>query len=184
MAGEKRIFTVGHSTHSGEAFLSLLAEAGVKALADVRRYPGSRRNPQFNEGELARALAGAGIGFEAFGEELGGRRRPVPGSPNGGWRVEQFQGYADHLASEAFVGGLERLERLAEEHPTAVMCAEADWHRCHRRLLADALLVRGWTVCHIRPGGALEEHELTSFAVREGQRLTYPPAQESLLSEG
>jgi uncharacterized protein (DUF488 family) len=148
-------------------------------LADVRRFPGSRRVPHFNAGELERVLADAGIEYVHL-PELGGRRRPVPGSPNGGWRSEQFQGYADHMASDEFAAGLERLLRLASGRPLAVMCAEAQWWRCHRRLLSDALVVRGVEVLHIDSRGGSRRHELTDLAVVQSGRLTYPPAQGRL----
>jgi hypothetical protein len=113
-------------------------------------------------------------------EDLGGRRSRVAGSVNGGWEVEAFQGYADWTASPAFAAALARLEDLARARPTTYMCAEAPWWRCHRRLISDALLVRGWDVQHIRPDGSLSAHELPVFAVVEDGRLTYPPAQLSL----
>ena len=146
---------------------------------DVRRYPSSRRMPWFGAEPLAAALAGAGIRYLHL-PELGGRRNPVPESPNGGWRVGQFQGYADHMASEEFAAGLRRLEALARERHTAVMCAEAQWWRCHRRLLSDALLVRGWEVLHVDARGGVEPHSLTEFAVADGDCVTYPPAQAAL----
>jgi uncharacterized protein (DUF488 family) len=173
------ILTVGHSTHQPDAFVGLLHGAGVEALVDVRRYPGSRRMPWFGEAQLRRSLTEAGIEYVHAGE-LGGRRQPIPGSPNGGWEVGQFQGYADHMASEEFAAGLERLTALARERRTAVMCAEAQWRRCHRRLVADALVARGWDVLHLDARGRTEPHPLTEFAVIAGDRLTYPPAQGSL----
>jgi uncharacterized protein (DUF488 family) len=179
-AREDDIFTVGHSTHSFEELVSLLRGAGVAAVADVRIYPRSRRMPHFNLEELERSLPAEGIEYAHF-PELGGRRRPLPGSPNGGWHEEQFQGYADHMTTPEFAAGLERLELRARSRPTAVMCAESLWWRCHRRLLSDALLVRGWRVAHIGPDSRLSEHELTNFAVVvENGRLTYPPPQIAL----
>lgn len=164
-----------------DRFLSLLAAGRVKALVDVRRYPGSRRNPHFNAEALADTLAEAGIDYEQMGETLGGRRSPRPGSTNSGWRVEGFRGYADHMEGVEFGAGLERLEAIATDRRAAVMCAEADWHRCHRRLLADALTVRGWRVLHVRPGREEdEEHQLTPFAAASGSRLDYPPPQGRL----
>jgi uncharacterized protein (DUF488 family) len=173
------ILTVGHSTHEAQAFLDLLRARGVQVLADVRRFPSSRRMPWWGAGELAAALAEAEIEYVHLGE-LGGRRDPVPGSVNGGWRVGQFQGYADHMATDEFAAGLERLLELASSRRTAVMCAEADWRRCHRRLLSDALVARGHRVLHIGPRGTVAPHELTGFAVLEGERVTYPPEQVSL----
>ena len=147
----------------------------MTALADVRRFPGSRRHPHFAKESLEASIPGY-----VHLEGLGGRRRVVPGSPNDGWEVAAFQGYADHMASDEFLGDLARLEALARAQPTAFMCAEAPWWRCHRRLVSDALTVRGWTVCHIRPDGTLMEHELPDFAVVEGAKITYPPPQLSL----
>jgi uncharacterized protein (DUF488 family) len=174
-----QILTIGHSTHELAPFLDLLRGRGVETLADVRRYPKSRRMPWFGEGPLATALGETGIEYMHL-PELGGRRDPLPGSPNGGWRVRQFRGYADHMASDEFTAGLERLEAVARERRTAVMCAEAQWWRCHRRLLSDALLARGWEVVHLDARGGADPHALTDFAVAEGRRVTYPPAQEAL----
>ena len=152
---------------------------GVDAIADVRRFPGSRRLPHFNAEALRAALPAAGIAYEHYAE-LGGRRSRVPGSPNAGWEVAAFQGYADHMASEELARGLERLEAWARERDIAVMCAEAPWWRCHRRLLADALLVRGHEVRHITDARVAKPHELTEFARVEAGRLTYPPRQLEL----
>jgi uncharacterized protein (DUF488 family) len=174
------IYTVGHSTHPLDEFVGLLRNAGVEALADVRRYPGSRRQPHFNREALAEALPAAGIAY-AHLEGLGGRRDVVPRSPNRGWDNEAFVAYADHMATPEFAAGVADLEVLARERVTAVMCAEAPWWRCHRRLLADALLVRGWTVRHIDPTGRVTDHALTDFAVVERGTITYPPAQTGLL---
>jgi uncharacterized protein (DUF488 family) len=174
------MFTVGHSTHGLDAFVALLRGAGIKAVADVRRYPGSRRSPWFAREALAASLPGEGIEYVHL-EPLGGRRSVVPGSPNGGWDNAAFQAYADHMATPEFAAGLAQLERLARRRATAVMCAEAPWWRCHRRLIADALVVRGWTVRHIGPDGGLTGHELTHFAVVEHGTLTYPPVQTELL---
>jgi uncharacterized protein (DUF488 family) len=175
-----QIFTVGHSTHEAERFLRLLRAHSIRRLADVRRYPASRRQPHFNAEAVAAMLAEAGIAYVGLGAELGGRRRVRPGSANDGWRVQGFRAYADHMDSEAFAAGLARLEQLASESATALMCAEADWRRCHRQLIADALLVRGWRVRHILRDGRLELHRLTPFALLEGERLTYPAPQRGL----
>jgi uncharacterized protein (DUF488 family) len=157
----------------------LLRGRGIGAVADVRRYPSSRRMPWFRREELERTLREADVEYAHF-PELGGRRNPRPGSPNGAWRVGQFQGYADHMESPEFESGLERLLELATRSRTAVMCAEALWTRCHRRLLSDALSVRGWEVLHLGPRGELERHQLTEFALADGERLTYPPPQLAL----
>jgi uncharacterized protein (DUF488 family) len=181
-AARSLIHTVGHSTRERDELVALLRAHGVDAIADVRRFPGSRRLPHFNAEALGAALPAEGIAYEHY-PELGGRRSRLPGSPNAGWDNAAFQGYADHMASEEFARGLERLEAWARERRVAVMCAEAPWWRCHRRLLADALLVRGWEVRHIlgRAGSdRAAEHELTPFAQMEAGRLTYPPRQLSL----
>jgi uncharacterized protein (DUF488 family) len=174
------VYTVGHSTHAFEQFVALVEGAGVSAIADVRRFPASRRNPQFDARALEEALPAHGITY-AHLEALGGRREPVPGSPNRGWENAAFRGYADHMATPEFAAGVTGLESLAGALPTAVMCAEGDWHRCHRRLLADALVVRGWGVVHIAPDGEQSDHALTDFAVVERGTITYPPRQEELL---
>ena len=174
-----RILTIGHSTHDPEAFLALLRRHGVEVVADVRRYPSSRRLPHFNAPELERALGQVDIEYLHL-PELGGRRDPAPDSPNTGWRVGQFRGYADHMGSDEFRGGLARLEELARARTTAVMCAEALWWRCHRRLLSDTLLIRGFEVIHIDARGGSASHELTPFALVENDQLAYPPAQAEL----
>src|SRR3954452_9747586 len=172
-----RLFTVGHSVHEPNEFLEMLHVRGVELLVDVRRYPASRRVPQFNSGVLAETLGSGGIGYEHV-EGLGGRRAPVADSPNAAWRNDQFRGYADHMASEEFQSALAALE--AERRRCAVMCAEAQWVNCHRRLIADALVVHGHRVLHIDGRGNASPHELTEFALVSGGRLTYPPVQESL----
>jgi uncharacterized protein (DUF488 family) len=157
----RQIFTIGHSTHPAERFLALLRAHDVTLLCDVRRFPASRRNPQFNAGALGDSLAAAGIAYEPFGEELGGRRKPRARNGPSPWRNPAFRGYAEYMETPEFAAGLERLEGFALERRAAVMCAEGDWRRCHRRLIADALAKRGWRVVHIRRDGRLEEHELT-----------------------
>jgi uncharacterized protein (DUF488 family) len=179
MSARPRIFTVGHSTHELPELVELLRAHGVGAVADVRAHPGSRRMPRFNREALERELPGRGLRYLHL-PELGGRRRPAAGGANRGWQVEAFRGYADHMASDEFAAGLERLEAIARRQPAAVMCAEGLWWRCHRRLVADALVISGWEVVHIAPDGGATVHELTSFAVPDGGRLTYPPAQGSL----
>jgi uncharacterized protein (DUF488 family) len=171
------VLTVGHSTHPIERFIALLRGAGVEAVADVRRYPASRRNPQFRAVALERSLRDAGIALHAFGEQLGGRRRSDGGRDdrrNAGWRNASFRAYADHMASPGFATGIARLEALAGERLTAVMCAEADWRRCHRQLVADALLARGWRPLHLLADGRLEQHCLSPHAVVDAGRVSYP----------
>jgi len=173
------IYTVGHSTRPREELLELLHGAGVNAVADVRSYPSSRRHPQFNRAALEAWLPDDAVDYLHF-PELGGRRQPVPDSHNAGWRERGFRGYADYMATADFAAGIGRLERLAGTRTVAIMCAEGLWWRCHRRLIADALVVRGWDVCHLG-SGAPSTHELTSFArVGEDRTVTYPPSQTSL----
>lgn len=175
------VLTIGHSTHDAAVFVELLGRHGVEALADVRRFPSSRRLPQFNAPVLERMLGEAAIDYAMLGDDLGGRRAAAEGSRNGGWRVAGFRGYADHMSTPEFRRGLATLERLAAGRRAAFMCAEGPWWRCHRQLIADAMLVRDWSVAHVMPDGRLTEHRLTPFAVRDGDRLTYPPQQQPLL---
>lgn len=168
------VLTVGHSTHSLERFVALLRAACVETVADVRRHPGSRRMPWFGADVLRAGLEESGIDYEHL-PQLGGRRSRVSGSANGAWRVKAFQAYADHMATPEFASGMERLERLARERRTAVMCAEANWWQCHRRLVADALLAGGLRVAHLAPDGRLTVHELPEFARMRGTRVDYPP---------
>jgi len=151
----------------------------VRQVLDVRRFPGSRRLPHFSRDALERSLQERDIDYRHL-VELGGRRRTRPDSPNGGWRVEAFRAYADHMTEAEFRDALGELEALARQRPSAILCAEALWWRCHRRLVADALAVRGWEIQHIMPDGRVSEHALTEFAeVRDGQ-LVYPPVELEL----
>ena len=170
------IYTIGHSTRSWEDFLTLLRAHGVQAIADVRLIPKSRRYPHFADAALARELPRAGIAYLPF-KSLGGRRRPLTDSPNAGWRNESFRGYADYMQTDAFRAALDELMTAARKQPTAIMCAEAVPWRCHRSLIADALLVRGWRVLDIISDRKATEHKLTPFAHVEGTSITYPELQ-------
>jgi uncharacterized protein (DUF488 family) len=172
--GGAQIFAVGHSTRPIEELIALLQGAGVATLADIRTIPRSRFNPQYEGPALARAVFGVGIRY-AHLPRLGGLRRPRPDSPNGAWRNKSFRGYADHLATPEFEEGLRELRGLAAAGPVAVLCAEAVPWRCHRLLLADALLARGVTVQHVTGPGRSRPHQLTPFARLVGRRVTYPP---------
>ena len=174
MSGAPRIATVGHSTRTFAELVELLREGGVEALVDVRRYPASRRNPQHAKDALAHELPREGIEYR-HEPELGGRRAPRPDSPNGAWRNPQFRGYADHMASAAFEEALERTLELARTKRVAVMCAEAHPSQCHRKLIADAAVARGWEVLHLIAPGRVEAHELNADAqvLPEG-RIVYP----------
>jgi uncharacterized protein (DUF488 family) len=174
-----RIFSIGHSTHVLPAFVRLLRAHQVEQVADVRAYPGSRRLPWFSREALSRELPEFDLLYVHL-PKLGGRRRPSQDSPNAGWKVEGFRGYADYMAGVEFAAGVEALQALATRRKTAMMCAEGLWWRCHRRLISDALTVAGWEVVHIGPDGGAATHELTPFAVLAEGRLTYPPAQASL----
>src|SRR3954447_10412927 len=151
------MYTIGHSTRPLADFLELLHENEVGRLADIRRYPGSRRYPHFSSESLAHALPEAGIAYVHM-PELGGRRKPRPDSPNAAWRNEQFRGYADYMDTDEFRAAIERL--LAFPERTAIMCAEAVPWRCHRNLVADDLLRRGVRVLHILGKGSVQEHSM------------------------
>jgi uncharacterized protein (DUF488 family) len=166
------VYSIGHGTATAEDFTRTLADAGVRLLADVRSAPGSRRNPQFGQGALRDTLSDACIEYVHL-PGLGGRRAPRPDSPHTGLRVAAFRGYADHMASNEFRANYARLEELARLVPTAFMCAETLWWKCHRRLLADRLTTDGWTVVQLRVGGPAEPHRLTDAARVEQGRLSY-----------
>ena len=166
------IWTIGHSTRSLDEFIGLLDEYRIEAIADVRRFPGSRRYPYFAREVLAESLADRGIEYEWL-SKLGGRRRALPDSPNTGWRNASFRGYADYLASTEFSEGLGELLTLAERRRTALMCSEALWWRCHRSLIADVLLLRGWSVIHIMDATHSTPHPYTSPARIVDGQLSY-----------
>lgn len=166
------VWTVGHSTRTFDAFPGLLAAHGVTRLADVRRFPGSRRYPHFNADHLAAHLPGRGIDYVPM-PELGGRRRPAPDSRSTAWRNDAFRAYGDFMSTPEFASGLARLLGLAAERPTAIMCSEAVWWRCHRGLIADALKARGITVLHIESERPPKEHPYTGAARIVGGRLSY-----------
>lgn len=172
-----RIYTIGHSTRTLEEFVALLREHGVTRLADIRRYPGSRRYPHFSGESLEQTLPSFGIEYVHF-DELGGRRKPQPDSPNGAWENEQFRGYADHMLTGAFQSAVERL--LTTERDTAYMCAEAVPWRCHRNLLSDELVRRGLHVMHIVSPGKANPHALNKMAKIEKGRVIYPPEQSTM----
>jgi uncharacterized protein (DUF488 family) len=178
------LFTVGHSTHPPDAFLELLAGHGIEALADVRRFPGSRKHPHFNRDCLAAALPAAGVEYRWF-EALGGRRKKGGGPPrNLGLRNESFRNYADYMATPEFQEAAGRLLDLARHKRTAFMCSEGLFWRCHRRLVSDYLLAQGITVQHIMPAGGLRPHTLTEGARVEGGEVSYPlPDQGQSLFE-
>ena len=167
------LHTVGHGTLSAEAVVTLLAGAGLGRVVDVRSFPGSRRNPQFAREAMERWVPAAGIAY-TWMRELGGRRRPAGDSRHVALRQDAFRGYADHMETPDFLAGMERLLSLAEGGPTAVMCSESVWWRCHRRLLADHLvLVRGVDVVHLMHDGRRVPHAVTDGARPVGRRVVY-----------
>ena len=168
-----RIWTIGHSTRTIDVFISLLEEHGVKSLADVRSLPGSKRYPQFNKEALADSLGKAEIRYEHF-PELGGRRKAKPESKNSVWRNASFRGYADYMETDEFHQGVMRLLDLAADvGPTAIMCAEAVWWRCHRSLISDYVKARGIEVMHILDANKTEPHPYTSAARIVDGKLSY-----------
>lgn len=176
------VFTIGHSTRSIEDFLELLHVHGVTCLLDVRTVPRSRHNPQFNRDTLPEPLREAGIGYGHMAE-LGGLRHARPDSPNMGWRNTSFRGFADYMQTPAFETGIEALIATATRERTVIMCAEAVPWRCHRSLIADALVVRGIPVKHIMSATRANPHVLTPFANVHGTHITYPAetGQQTLL---
>jgi len=165
-----RIYTIGHSTRHLDELIGLLGDHGVGRLADIRRFPGSRRYPHFSRESLANSLPRAGIEYMHV-VELGGRRDPLPDSPNTAWRNDQFRGYADHMASAEFQNALDRM--LASDVPTAIMCAEAVPWKCHRNLVADELTRRGHEVIHILGPGASQRHVINPVARVVDGHLVY-----------
>ena len=168
-----RIWTIGHSTRKIDQFVSLLEENGIKLVADVRMYPGSSRYPQFGREALSKSLENRGIRYEHF-PELGGRRKAKPDSKNTAWRNEMFRGYADYMETEEFRKGIARLVALPQKSgPTAIMCAEAVWWRCHRSLISDYLKASGVEVLHILDHNKVGPHPFTSAAKIVDGELTY-----------
>lgn len=168
------IWTIGHSNRSIDELLNLLSAEQIELVADIRRFPASRAHPQFNADNLKTALDEQGTAYEHFAG-LGGRRSTrLPDSPNNGWRVDSFNRYADYMATDEFVAALEALMEAAANRRTAIMCSEAVPWRCHRRIVADALIVRGWEVRDIIGTGPAKPHAMTPFVRVEGLRLSYP----------
>lgn len=177
-----RVFTIGHSTRTAAEFVQLLQAHGVTQVADVRTVPRSRHNPQFNRETLPQALQAAGIGYIHL-PGLGGLRHARANSPNKAWRNASFRGFADYMQTPEFDVSLQQLLALAEQSRVALMCAEAVPWRCHRSLIADALVVRGIGVEHITGASHRHSHTLTPWARVDGQRITYPPQQGLLFDD-
>lgn len=180
------LWTIGHSTREWDEFAAMLREAGIACLVDVRRFAGSRRNPQYSPSAMAPALETEGIEYLPM-PELGGRRKPHADSPNGAWRVAAFRGYADYMATDAFVQARKGLQQLAGDRRCAVMCAEAVWWRCHRRLIADDFSMRGWEVLHLMALGKTQSHPVNADARMVDGVLRYPApgnGQQELFGKG
>jgi uncharacterized protein (DUF488 family) len=174
------VFTVGHGARDIDVFLDLLRGVGVRRLVDVRTAPGSRKHPQFGRDALAGSLHDAGIAYEWWGRDLGGWRRAGPDSRHVALRSSGFRGYADHMETEGFRRARDRLIESSAEIPTAVMCAESLWWRCHRRMLSDALTAAGCRVRHIMEGGRIDPHRLSPTARLDGETVIYDvPEEES-----
>ncbi len=176
------VLTIGHSTRPIQSFLRLLVKHDVQGLVDIRTVPKSRHNPQFGRDQLAPALRAAGIHYRHM-PGLGGLRRPRPDSTNLGWQHAGFRGFADYMATPAFIRSLERCLALAARERVVLMCAEAVPWRCHRSLIADALLVRGVDVREIASGIRTRPHVLTPFAHVEGTAISYPASLEPVAAE-
>jgi uncharacterized protein (DUF488 family) len=171
------IWTAGHSNRSIDEFLSLLTKQSIETLVDVRRFPGSRKYPHFNPDQLEASLRGASI-FYAPIPELGGRRKPLPDSRNSVWRNDAFRGYADYMETPEYRAAADRLEAIAREKRTVVVCSEAVWWRCHRSMISDDLKSRGWTVMHLISDTSVKEHPYTAAARIVNGQLVYGDADE------
>lgn len=172
------IYTIGHSTHPIEVFLEMLKSFGIKKLVDVRRFPGSRKFPQFNQDTLRDSLKEIGITY-IYEVNLGGRRKVTKDSKNTAWRNISFQAYADYMKTQEFKSVVINLEKIASEEPAVYMCSEAVWWRCHRSMISDYLKVRGWNVQHIMAEGKSQEHPYTSPArIVDGEVVYTEEAQQ------
>lgn len=174
---EKCLYTIGHSTRSLDELIHILEHYQIRILVDVRSMPGSRRVPDFDKENLEPALAASGIRYVHL-RALGGLRHTTKTSVNTGWRNKSFRGFADYMQTADFEQGLDMLIGLADQAPTAIMCAEAVPWRCHRSLIGDAMLARGFTVVDIFSEQKTELHHLTAFAKVEGEKITYPEMEK------
>jgi len=170
--GNKTIWTIGHSTRPLEEFLSMLHSFNIQIVADIRRFPGSRNFPQYNEEALSVSLSQNNIQYVDL-KILGGRRKAKPGSKNTAWRNSAFRGYADYMETDTFKEGITELESIAVKQRTAYMCSEAVWWRCHRSMVSDYLKVNGWNVMHIMGIGKEQIHPYTSAARIVNKKLSY-----------
>jgi len=172
------LYTIGHSTRSAGEFLSVIKAFGIEVLVDIRAFPVSRRNPQFNQEDLEQSLASSHIQYLWMGKELGGYRKKANGlaekSPNKGWKREGFRLYADYMMSDTFKVAVRKLIELAKKKKVALMCAEKFYWKCHRQLVADYLLSQGYEVWHIIDSENVKKHELSALAEIKNGMLTYP----------
>ncbi len=176
------LWTIGHSTREWTMFVGMLHEAGITALVDVRRFAGSRRNPQFSGELMATTLPESGIEYVPM-PDLGGRRKPDPDTRNTAWRNASFRGYADYMETAPWRHARDRLAKLAAQQKVAVMCAEALWWQCHRGLISDDFKADGWEVVHLMAPGKRDAHPYTSAARIVDGKLDYSlpgPPQASL----
>jgi uncharacterized protein (DUF488 family) len=168
----KKLWTIGHSTHSLDNFIDMLESYNIVHLVDIRRFPSSRKFPQFNKENLEKSLAEHNIHYIHL-EELGGRRKANPDSKNTTWRNASFMGYADYMETPEFKEGLESLKKMAVKKRTAIMCSEAVWWRCHRSMVSDAMKAEEWNVMHIMGIGKEQEHPYTEPGKIVNGQLSY-----------
>jgi uncharacterized protein (DUF488 family) len=175
--GALQVWTIGHSTRSIDEFLRVLAAYRIETVADVRRFPGSRRHPQFGGEALATSLRSQAVEY-AWIAQLGGRRRRTDAAAPSAWRHPSFQAYGEHIASDEFAEGLHRLLHLAQASRTAIMCSELLWWRCHRAIISDVLVFAGVAVTHILTAEQSTPHSYTSPARIVDSELTYAPMED------
>ena len=166
------IWTIGHSTRSLKEFIAILYSFNIEVVADIRRFPGSRKFPQYNKESLMNSLLQNNINYVHL-KNLGGRRKARPDSKNTEWRNVAFRGYADYMETDAFREGIMELVKLASKQRTVYMCSESVWWRCHRSMVSDYLKVHGWKVMHIMGAGKDEEHPYTAPAKIVNGELSY-----------
>lgn len=166
------IYTIGHSTRAIDEFLELLSEFEIEVLVDVRRYPGSRKFPHFNQEALQETIENNGMEYHHI-EGLGGRRKVHKDSKNTRWRLDSFRGYADYMETDEFAEGVQLLQDIALQKTTAYMCSEAVWWSCHRSMISDDLKAKGWEVIHIMGLKNAQEHPYTSAAIIENGKVSY-----------
>ncbi len=165
-------WTIGHSTHTLEEFISMLKSFSIELVADIRSFPGSRKYPHFNKENLEIALPASGIGYVHL-KDLGGRRKVLKDSHNNAWRKDAFRGYADYMETPSFEKAVSELASLCQKHRTAFMCSESLWWRCHRSMVSDYLLNQGWQIHHIMAPGKSTLHTFTQPARIVDRKLVY-----------